>query len=100
MNAYISHGTNCSDMLDFILYVTIGSVCLISISSVMTLIFHDDKRNRSKAPDSGAETKSVENHIDELEQSSSGDDAEMTVTDGTVGINDFVIRVDGKDTNK
>lgn len=100
MNAYISHGTNCSDMLDFILYVTIGSVCLISISSVMTLIFHDDKKNRSEAFDSGAETKSVENHIDELEQPSSSDDAERTITAGTVGINDFVIRVDGKDTNK
>jgi hypothetical protein len=65
----------------------------------MTLIFHDDKKNRSKALDSCAETKSVENHIDEIEHSSS-DDEEMTVTDGTVGINDFVIRVDGKDMNK
>ena len=87
-------------MLDFILYVTIGSVCLISISSVMTLVFSDNKRNRSEAFDSGAETKSVENHIYELEQPSSGDDAERTITDGTVGINDFVIRVDGDDTNK
>ena len=100
MNAYISHGTNCSDMLDFILYVTIGSVCLISISSVMTLIFHDDKKNRSEAFDSGAETKSIKNHTDEIEQSSRGDDTERTMTDETVCINDFVIRVDGKDTNK
>ena len=100
MNAYISHGTNSSDMLHFILYVTIGSVCLISISSVMTLVFSDNKRNRSEAFDSGAETKSVENHIDEPEQPSSGDDAERTITDGTVGINDFVIQIDGKDTNK
>ena len=83
-------------MIDFILYVTIGSVCLISISSVMTLVF---KGNRSETFESGADTKSIENHIDELERSSSGDD-ERTASDGTVGINDFVIRVDGKDTNK
>ena len=97
---FILYVTVGPDMLDFILYVTICSVCLISISSVMTLIFHDDKKNRSKALDSTAETKSIENHTDEIEQSSSGDDDERTVTDRTVGINDFVIRVDGKDTNK
>lgn len=80
-----------------ILYVTITFVCLISISSVMTLVF---KKDHSKALDSGADAKRIENHIDELEQSSSGDDEKRTVTDRTVGINDFVIRVDGKDTNK
>lgn len=80
-----------------IFYVTITLVCLISISSVMTLV---SKGNRSKAFDSGAETKSIENHTDEPEQSSSGDDEERTVTDGTVGINDFIIRVDSKDMNK
>lgn len=87
-------------MVDFILYVTIGSVCLISISSVMSLIFSDNKRNCSEALDSSAETKSIENHMDELEQPSSGDDEERTKTSETVGINDFVIRVDSKDTNK
>lgn len=79
-----------------ILYVTITLVCLISISTVDVSL----KRNRSKALDTVADTKRIENHIDELEQSSSGDDEERTVTDRTVGINDFVIRVDGKDTNK
>lgn len=83
-------------LMFLLLYAIIGSVCLITASSVMTLVF---KKDHFEALDSTAETKSIENHTDELEQSSSGDDEERTVTDGTVGINDFVIRVDSKDTN-